>query len=190
MTKTGKSVRQAATRRGKKRSGREVHWVPEVAGGGELVLKRQELADGEQAGEMHYPFAQGLTFVARRWRNLMNDELRTLGQSQARWGALYWISVFGDSVNQTELADRIGVEQPTLGRVLRDLEREGLIERVVAADKRARVIRLTPAAKPLMRQISRIQESVRERLLRGIERSELQTCMSVFARILANVDRR
>jgi MarR family transcriptional regulator for hemolysin len=69
-----------------------------------------------------------------------------------------------------------------------DLEQEGLIERVVGADRRAKVIRLTPAAKPLMRQINRIQESVRERLLRGIDPQELQTCMSVFARILDNFD--
>ena len=105
-----------------------MRWMPEVSSSGELFLRRREM-DGEGAsgpGSMNYPFSQGLTFVARRWRNLMNEELRAVGQSQARWGTLYWIAVFGDTVNQTELADRIGVEQPTLGRVLRDLEAEGL----------------------------------------------------------------
>jgi MarR family transcriptional regulator, transcriptional regulator for hemolysin len=174
----------------KAHAAQDMRWVPEVSGSGELVLKRTELPGNERAGEMHYPFAQGLTFVARRWRNLLNEELRELGQSQARWGALYWIAVFGESVNQTELADRIGVEQPTLGRVLRDLEEEGLIERVVAEDRRAKAIRLTPAAKPLMRQINRIQESVRVKLLRGIDAEDLATCMAVFARILANFENR
>ena len=155
-------------------------------------------------GHLNYPFSQGLTFVARRWRNLMNEELRAVDQSQARWGTLYWIAVFGDTVNQTELADRIGVEQPTLGRVLRDLEAEGLIERALgSADRRAKVIRLTAAAKPVMKQINRIQEAVRARLLRdidriqnsvrakllkGIDAEDLSTCMAVFARILANMD--
>ncbi len=138
---------------------------------------------------MNYPFSQGLTFVARRWRNLMNEELRAVGQSQARWGTLYWIAVFGDTVNQTELADRIGVEQPTLGRVLRDLEAEGLIERASgSADRRAKVIRLTAAAKPVMKQINRIADSVRARLLRGIDPKDLTVCMAVFAQILANID--
>jgi MarR family transcriptional regulator, transcriptional regulator for hemolysin len=176
--------------RARKRSNAVMQWIPEVSASGELFLKRMQQPGGERTQETQYPFAQGLTFVARRWRNLMNEELRALGQSQARWGALYWISVFGDTVNQTELADRIGVEQPTLGRVLMDLEKEGLIERVVASDRRAKVIRLTPAAKPVMRQINRIQESVREKLLRGIEPGELATCMHVFARILANFDER
>lgn len=167
--------------------------MPEMSSSGELFLRRLEM-EGARAGtpaDMNYPFAQGLTFVARRWRNLMNEELRAVGQSQARWGTLYWIAVFGDSMNQTELADRIGVEQPTLGRVLRDLEAEGLIERSAgSADRRAKVIRLTAAAKPVMRQINRIQESVRARLLRGIHPRELAVCMAVFAQILANLDQR
>ena len=164
-------------------------WMPEVSQTGELLLRRTEPPKQGASEDMKYPFSQGLTFVARRWRNLMNDELRALGQSQARWGTLYWIAVFGDTVNQTELADRIGVEQPTLGRVLRDLEAEGLIMRAPGdADRRAKVIRLTEAAKPLMREINVIQERVRARLLGGISAKDLTVCMAVFARILSNMD--
>ena len=174
------------------RATENMRWMPEVSSSGELFLRRREV-DGEGApagpGSMNYPFSQGLTFVARRWRNLMNEELRAVGQSQARWGTLYWIAVFGDTVNQTELADRIGVEQPTLGRVLRDLEAEGLIERAAGSqDRRAKVIRLTPAAKPVMKQINRIADATRARLLRGIDPADLTVCMAVFAQILANMD--
>jgi MarR family transcriptional regulator for hemolysin len=165
-----------------------MRWEPTVSPTGELLLRRREA--GEPAGEdMHYTFSQSLIFLARRWRNLMNQELSGVGQSQARWGTLYWIDVFGDSLNQTELADRIGVEQQTLGRVLRDLQSEGLIERVPSQhDQRAKVIRLTSAADPVMRQIARIQEVVREKLLRDIPPGQLGVCMSVFAAILANMD--
>jgi len=164
--------------------------MPEVSETGELFLRRRQGTEAGIPEDMKYPFSQGLTFLARRWRNLMNEELRAAGQSQARWGILYWITVFGDTVNQTELADRIGVEQPTLGRVLRDLESEGLITRAPGrGDRRAKVIRLTKAATPLMRRINRIQGAVRARLLRGIPSKDLQMCMAVFARILSNMDR-
>ena len=154
-----------------------------------MLLRRCEAGDPQHGNDLHYTFAQSLTFLARRWRNLMNQELRSVGQSQARWGTLYWIDVFGDSLNQTELADRIGVEQQTLGRVLRDLQSEGLIERVPSEqDQRAKVIRLTRAADPVMRQIFAIQETVRRKLLHGIDPQDLGTCMSVFAAILANMD--
>jgi MarR family transcriptional regulator for hemolysin len=169
----------------------KMRWMPEVSESGELFLRRREVAESGEPDNMNYPFSQGPTFVARRWRNLMNEELRAVGQSQARWGTLYWINVFGDSVNQTELADRIGVEQPTLGRVLRDLEAEGLIERLPGKDdRRAKVIRLTAAAKPVMREIERIQNTVRAKLLKGISANDLSTCMSVFAKILVNLDNR
>jgi hypothetical protein len=39
-----------------------------------------------------------------------------------------------------------------------------------------------------MRQIARIQEVVREKLLRDIPPERLGVCMSVFAAILANMD--
>jgi MarR family transcriptional regulator, transcriptional regulator for hemolysin len=166
-----------------------MRWMPEVSASGELFLRRREVAGSGQRDEMNYPFSQGFMFLARRWRNLMNEELRAVGQSQARWGTLYWIKIFGDTVNQTELADRIGVEQPTLGRILRDLEAEGLIERLPGkGDRRAKVIRLTGAAKPVMRDIDRIQNTVRAKLLRGIAADDLSTCMAVFAKILANMD--
>ncbi len=166
-----------------------LRWEPTVSPSGELLLRRREAAAPGRREELHYTFAQSLIFLARRWRNLMNQELSRVGQSQARWGTLYWIDVFGDSLNQTELADRIGVEQQTLGRVLRDLQHEGLIERVASKhDQRAKVIRLTPAADPVMRQIAAIQEAVRRKLLRDIPAEDLSTCMSVFAAILANMD--
>ncbi len=65
-----------------------MRWMPEVSSSGELFLRRREVdAEGATSpGSMNYPFSQGLTFVARRWRNLMNEELRAVGQSQARWG--------------------------------------------------------------------------------------------------------
>jgi MarR family transcriptional regulator for hemolysin len=167
-----------------------MHWVAGVAEGGEMYLQRRVVHDSQDALDSRFPFAQGLTFVARRWRNIMNAELQAVGQSHARWGALFWINVFGDRLNQTRLAERMGLEQPTLGRVLRELEAEGLIRRrAPRGDRRARVIELTPASAPLMRRINRIQDKVRAELLKDITPAQFATCLDVFARILDNMDR-
>ena len=118
-----KSAKKAAKSVKKAPLSAALRWQPTVSPAGELLLRRRAPEDESGNGEnMHYTFSQSLIFLARRWRNLMNQELSRVGQSQARWGTLYWINVFGDSLNQTELADRIGVEQQTLGRVLRDLQ--------------------------------------------------------------------
>ena len=166
-------------------------WIAGVSAEGELLLRSRANNAADADGHIKYSFSQGLTFVARRWRNVMNEELQAVGQSHARWGTLYWISVFGDRVNQTQLAERMGVEQPTLGRVLRDLEADGLIwRRAPRDDRRARVIGLTTASKPLMQKINRIQNAVRMDLLKGIDPVELTACLAVFAKILDNTDRR
>jgi hypothetical protein len=50
------------------------------------------------------------------------------------------------------------------------------------------VIQHTDGAKRVMREIERIQNSVRTRLLKGIDPEDLSTCMAVFAKILVNLD--
>ena len=176
-------------RRAKHGSSRVPRWLAGVSAEGDLFLRR---ADGshELYTPVQYSFSQGLTFVARRWRNVMNEALLTVGQSHVRWGTLYWITVFGDRVNQTQLAERMGIEQPTLGRVLRDLEADGLIRRRASKDdRRARVIELTPASKPLMQRINQIQNAIRDSLTKDITPEELAACLTVFAKILDNADR-
>jgi MarR family transcriptional regulator for hemolysin len=164
-------------------------WLAGVSAEGDLFLRRVH-GDHELYNPVQYSFSQGLTFVARRWRNVMNEALLAVGQSHVRWGTLYWITVFGDRVNQTQLAERMGIEQPTLGRVLRELEADGLIKRRASKrDGRARVIELTPESKPLMQRINQIQEAIRESLIKDISPDELAACLSVFAKILDNADR-
>jgi len=186
-----KKTKAKRTDRATSRKPKAKRWIAGVSAEGELLLRSRENDAAAADGHIKYSFSQGLTFVARRWRNVMNQELQAVGQSHARWGTLYWIAVFGDRVNQTQLAERMGVEQPTLGRVLRDLEADGLIlRRAPKVDRRARIIGLTAESKPLMQKINRIQNTVRADLLKGIDPVDLTACLAVFAKILENTDRR
>ena len=184
-----KKAEKPARNRAKPRNSKAPRFFAGVSSEGELILRRRDNDDSDVEGHIKYSFSQGLTFVARRWRNVMNEDLYEFGQSHVRWGTLYWISVFGDRVNQTQLAQRMRIEQPTLGRVLRELEADGLIaRRAPSGDRRARVISLTAASRPLMQKINRIQNTVRASLLKGIEPAELAGCLAVFAKILVNAD--
>jgi MarR family transcriptional regulator, transcriptional regulator for hemolysin len=182
------TVAQAEPRRAKRGGSTVPRWLAGVSAEGDLFLRRVH-GDHELYSPVQYSFSQGLTFVARRWRNVMNEALLAVGQSHVRWGTLYWITVFGDRVNQTQLAERMGIEQPTLGRVLRELEADGLIQRrAPKGDRRARVIELTPASKPLMQKINQIQNTIRNSLIKDISPEELAACLTVFAKILDNAD--
>ena len=65
-------------------------------------------------------FAQALSRVNRGWRALLDARLRDSSCTQARWFALLQLSRGEPGMTQRELADRVGVESPTIGRLLDD----------------------------------------------------------------------
>ena len=69
--------------------------------------------------------------VGRRWRTLLDARVKHLGLTQARWIALLHLRHSGCRA-QRDLADKIGVEGPTLVRLLDALQERGLIERLEA----------------------------------------------------------
>ncbi|MGV8242260.1 MarR family transcriptional regulator, partial [Pseudomonas aeruginosa] len=70
-------------------------------------------------------------------------------------------------------AQSVGVEGPTLARLLDGLESQGLVRRLaVAEDRRAKHIVLTPKADVLIADIEAIAASVRNDVLTGIDESE------------------
>ena len=152
----------------------------------EEFLKQHEFDSSDEITDLRFAFTRKLTFVLRKWRNTLNEEFRVIDQSQARWTALFWIAASKGALNQRELAELIGVETPTLARLLDRLQEDGLIERRAAAeDRRAKTIHLTAAAKPLIRQLARMSERIRSHILGDISPEELRICVSVFDRLIA-----
>ncbi|MFC5695716.1 MarR family transcriptional regulator [Pseudomonas sp. GCM10022186] len=143
---------------------------------------------------MSYPdqhrFAMQLAQMSRAWRAELDRRLAGMGLSQARWLVLLHLSRFEDLPTQRELAKSVGVEGPTLARLLDSLEAQGLIQRMaVAEDRRAKKIALCPPARPLIEKIEAISSQLRQELFDGIDEEELRRCQQVHARILTNLDR-
>jgi len=133
-------------------------------------------------------FAMQLAQVSRAWRGELDRRLVGLGLSQARWLVLLHLSRFEELPTQRELAQSVGVEGPTLARLLDSLEAQGLVTRqAVLEDRRAKKIALTSEARPLIERIEAISSQLREELFAGIDEEELRRCQQVHARILANL---
>src|SRR5690606_33825026 len=136
-------------------------------------------------------FAQALSRVSRSWRALLDARLRDSSCTQARWYALLHLSRAEQGLTQRELADRVGVEGPTIGRLLDALERQDLIERrPVDGDRRANQIHLTAAAQRLLEEIERTVSGVRRELLEGIAPGDIDTCVSVLRVIGERLEKR
>ena len=129
-------------------------------------------------------FGQAANLMSRRWRGRLDERLKDTGLSQARWLALFELSSSDEGLMQRDLADRLGIEAPTIVRPLDDLERRGLIARREAPnDRRAKRVTLTAAAAPVLDQITSIAATLRDELLADISDSDLATSLSVLRRV-------
>ncbi len=132
-------------------------------------------------------FTRRVIFLARIWRNRMNEELRLSGHSHARWITLMWVHLLGGKANHRELAERIGVELPTLIRLLNRLEAEALVERCAlpGGTARAKTVRLTETGKQVLVELNAITEQARALFLEGVDKGKLEASMSLFDDLLA-----
>lgn len=120
----------------------------------------------------------------RLWRGLLDERLRPLGLSHARWMVLLHLSRRGDGVVQKALADWLGIEGPTLVRQLDRMADDGWLERRESGnDRRAKTIHLTRQARAAVKKIDAVAASLRNELLQGIKASDIDACLRVMRRI-------
>lgn len=135
-------------------------------------------------------FGMQLAHISRGWRAELDRRLADLGLSQARWLVLLHLARFEEPPTQRELAQSVGVEGPTLARLLDSLESGGLVQRqAVPEDRRAKKILLSDTALPLIEKIETIANALRAELFEGVDDTDLKVCMRVHARILGNLER-
>jgi MarR family transcriptional regulator for hemolysin len=132
-------------------------------------------------------FAVALGRVSRRWRVRLDERFRHTGLTQARWIVLLQLSQAG-AMSQRELAERIGVEGPTLVRALDKLEDQGFVARRAGDDRRVKEIHLTDAAGPVLAEITRISTELRRVLLADVPARDLATAWRVLKAVSDRLD--
>ncbi|MBC5763018.1 MarR family transcriptional regulator [Ramlibacter albus] len=136
----------------------------------------------ESRSRAHEQFGNSLGRVSRLWRAEIDRRLAEHGSTDAQWLALLRLQTMDQPVTQAALAAAIGVQNPSMVRMLDRLEAEGLIERTaVPGDRRAKAVRLTAKARPRLARIRTVTDSLRTELFRGIDARELDACMRVFS---------
>lgn len=135
-----------------------------------------------------FPFA--VARVTRRWRKLLDERLKDLGVTQARWTTMVYLQKGGEGLTQRELARLMAIENPTLVRLLDSLEQQGLIERRPCPnDRRARRLHLTPDGTEFMNVLTERAAKLREEMLEGISDEDIAGAVAVFHKILENAER-
>lgn len=118
--------------------------------------------------------------VTRQWQAAMETGLRDLELTYVHWVTLWRIAESDTLLNQTDLARKVGIEGSTLVRQLDGLERQGLIERVVDRDRRARLIRMMPAAWPVIERVKQRATDLCHEILSDIDPARLDECATLL----------
>ena len=135
-----------------------------------------------------FPFA--VARVTRRWRKLLDERLKDLGVTQARWTTMVYLQQGGEGLTQRELASLMAIENPTLVRLLDSLEQQDLIERRACPnDRRARRLHLTDGGRDFMEVLTARADELRDGMLDGVRDDDIEVALKVFHKIMDNAEK-
>jgi len=125
-----------------------------------------------------------ITRLGRIWRRESDQALSDHGLSYATAIPLLLLSRQGTSVRQGVLADELGIEGPSLVRLIDLLEVEGFVERREdPTDRRAKTLHLTATGEAKVEEINHVLRRVRAGLLKDIGSEELAVTFATLQRI-------
>ncbi len=114
---------------------------------------------------------------------LFSDECAAYDLTSVQFAALYAIAS-NPEADATRLSALIAFDRSTIGDVLERMEAKGWIERTPShQDRRAKLVRLSPTGRRLLRKVTPAVQRVQERLLAPLPEADRDT----FVRLLAQL---
>ncbi len=134
-------------------------------------------------------FVVALFNASRTWRLTLDRRLKHLGLGQSGWAAIAVVARAGMPLSQSELAQRVGVENATLVTTLDRLAAAGLIERqAVPGDRRVKQVVLTADGEDMYAKVRVEAEALRSELLGDVSPDLLQQTTELLETLFARGD--
>ena len=128
-----------------------------------------------------------LNDVARLLRTVYDRRIRKFGLTRAQWWVLTHL-FRGDGVSQSELAETLEIEKPTLGRLLDRMEAKGWVRREHdARDRRVWRVYLTDEVEPALRMMRAIAAELRRDAFTGIRAVERKHFVDTLLAVKGNL---
>ena len=105
----------------------------------------------------------------------------------AQWAIIYCLATQGPMV-QAEIGKYLNVEAPTVTRTLRRMEENDWITREEGADKRERIVRLSPRGESELPAIKRSMQQMEATLLRDLNQAEKEQLYQLLGKIKGDRD--
>lgn len=139
---------------------------------------------GEALSQRWLTYTHALLLSGRQWRRLANAATEAHGLSEAKALPLVLIGRLGGEPRQTTLAEAVGIEGPSLVRLLDQLEAAGLVLRKEdSTDRRAKVLSLTDTGRAVVARIESDLDRLRKAVFAGVSAADLEASLRVFRAI-------
>lgn len=131
-------------------------------------------------------------YLLYRTSNQLNQRirgrLRESGVNLARWRVLAVLRAYG-KLNLGQIVELTVMQQPSISRVVTQLEREGLAKRQISQkDSRVVNVRLTAAGEKAFKEIYPAAKRHQEQALHGFTQQEISTLRKFLRRIQDNIE--
>lgn len=139
---------------------------------------------------MRRDLLQSLTLTllqaGRVWRRAADEVVTAYGLTEATALPLLLIGRLGGDLRQTTLADALGVEGPSLVRLLDQLGEAGLVtRREDPTDRRAKILHLTEAGRARAAAIEARFDALREAVFSDVGDDDLRAALTVLRALQA-----
>ncbi|NLR95828.1 MarR family transcriptional regulator [Rhizobium sp. P38BS-XIX] len=126
-------------------------------------------------------FTANLLTTGRQWRRVVDVALSSYGISEAAAAPLLWIGRLGGGVRQVAIATYVGIEGPSLVRLIDQLESMDLVVRKDdPTDRRAKGLWLTPEGEKLASRMEDALDELRGNILSNVDRADIEAAIRVL----------
>ena len=137
----------------------------------------------------HERFSAALHGTARAWRMVLDRRLKHLGLSQTSWLAIAYTAKEATPLSQTQLASRVGVEDPTMVSTVDRLVKAGFMLRTPSeTDRRVKLLSLTPAGIEIYDKVKTEADIVRGELLRHADPEAMRVTTEFLESLRATLE--
>ena len=125
-----------------------------------------------------------LIHSARAYKAAADRVAGTFALSHASGWPVVMIARLGDGVRPGTVAEALGVEPPSLVRIIDQLVTAGLVTRQDdPADRRAKTLHLTPEGRHCAAQLEELLLPFRRELFAGLPQADIEACVRVLTQL-------
>lgn len=140
---------------------------------------------------LQYDFEESIGFwvtsASHAIRRALDTELAREEITFRQFEVLAWLALKGEQ-SQVELADRMGVEAPTLAGILSRMERDGWLDRYGCPDdRRKKRIRATPKSEAVWSRMVECCHRIREQAATGLDTQQTELLKAMCRTICENL---